>query len=533
MGATGVCPGTYMCSNEDATDTCEGRGFQVANKKTTWKTGDGLLMNQQSFHRGAAHVDPSGPHRVVFIITFSPRPKERGETRMLGQGGSYSLRWDMWGHTLNDLENAPTAMVQPWTTLRALGLYKPKDADWGWDYISQQSMRAATLGTGYEEVEDFQSMVTIPEILLPEFAKRMSYTDYFATCTQQWKDWAQMINIVALAAYLFVFAMIALIGSAFNSRFSSNVVKGIFWSTVRLLMLYSIAASVTYYVLNNRIPNTAWGRSILNGSLFHSPFTIKESLKSKIFTDRVPFVMDENDILITDRYNDKALNALVDTANYHQGNMELNSQIRGSVETFLFLNKSDQKEIARTVVDDTFSRASKFAFLNDNSIWVPLEAAEATEYVLNELNIQAHPLLQSLSREAAFLLSECRYGYKKSTVMSQRLGYVYVNEILNKISSNFDVSFYNMFSIEQNNSFGKDFLQSRKPRPSSNFRLFEVKSKMHQDSTSSAKLENGRYPLLSKNQTKSIAPILQVGDVVEGQYKRIHNEVGLECSRIS
>ena len=526
MGATGVCPGTYMCSNEDATETCEGKGFQVANENTTWKTGDGLLMSQQSFHRGAAHVDPSGPHRVVFIITFSPRPKERGETRMLGQGGSYSLRWDMWGHTLNDLENAPTAMVQPWTTLRALGLYKPKGADWGWDYISQQSMRAATLGTGYEEVDDFKSMVTIPKILLPEFTNQMSFTDYFVACIQKWKDWAQLINSIALAAYLFVFAMVALIGSAFNSRFSSNVVKGIFMSTARLLMMYSIAASLTYYVLNNRIPNTAWGRSILNGNFFHSPFTIKESLKSKAFTDRVTFVMDENDILITDRYSDKALNALVDTANFHQGNMELNAHVIGSVETFLFLNKSDQIGIARTLVDDTFSRGSKFAFLNDNSVWIPLEASEATEYVLNELNMQSHPLLQSLSREAAFLLSECRYGYKKSTVMSQRLGYVHVNEIMEKISSKFGLSFYNIFSFERNTSFGKVSLQQGIPRPSSNFKLFEVKPKIHQDYTLNAEFGKNRYPPLSKKRIKSIAPMLQIGDVVEGQYKRIHNEVG-------
>ena len=104
MGATGICPGTYMCGNEDAMDTCENHGIQVSGEKNLWKAGHGMFVNQQSFHRGAAHIDPDAPHRVVFIITFSPRPMERGETRMMGKGGSYSLRWDMWGHTLKDLD---------------------------------------------------------------------------------------------------------------------------------------------------------------------------------------------------------------------------------------------------------------------------------------------------------------------------------------------------------------------------------------------------------------------------------------------
>jgi hypothetical protein len=41
-------------------------------------------------------------------------------------------------------------MTQPWATLRALGLYKQKDAVWGIDYITSGSMRGANNDNGFQ-----------------------------------------------------------------------------------------------------------------------------------------------------------------------------------------------------------------------------------------------------------------------------------------------------------------------------------------------------------------------------------------------
>ena len=166
MGVTGVCPGTYQCSNK-AVDTCEKFGFQVANGNDNliWSTGTGILLNQQSFHHGATHADPNAPDRVLFIVAFSPTRLNYGKTCMLGHGGSYSTRWDMWGHTLTDLEDASVNMVQPWTTLRALGLYKPAtNANWGFDFISQMSMRCANFELGFRSWQEFKDMTTISKL---------------------------------------------------------------------------------------------------------------------------------------------------------------------------------------------------------------------------------------------------------------------------------------------------------------------------------------------------------------------------------
>jgi ectoine hydroxylase-related dioxygenase (phytanoyl-CoA dioxygenase family) len=103
MGATGVCPGTHYCSDGLLDKFCEKEGFQLVNEEGYWATGDALLMNMNSYHRGSAHTDPDALDRVMLILTFVPRPEERAESRQMSQGITFSLRWDMWGHTLDDL----------------------------------------------------------------------------------------------------------------------------------------------------------------------------------------------------------------------------------------------------------------------------------------------------------------------------------------------------------------------------------------------------------------------------------------------
>jgi hypothetical protein len=136
-GATHVCPGSHMCA-EGCFEYCPQHGFQVSGKQDLWPMGYGTLINQQLMHRGMAHTDPDGPHRVVFILTFAPRPQfgdQQVEMRSIGQGGSYSLHYAQWGHTLRDFANPTKYMKMPWRFLRSMGVYKPRGRQWGWDYM--------------------------------------------------------------------------------------------------------------------------------------------------------------------------------------------------------------------------------------------------------------------------------------------------------------------------------------------------------------------------------------------------------------
>lgn len=140
MGATHVCPGTHLCT-EGGEDTCFEYSFPVSGDDDNWPTGWGALINQQTVHKGMGHTKIGSKDRVVIIATFAPRPRTPTglETRMLGQGGSYSLRWSQWGHTFSDFVFAEKRMYEPQKTMRALGLLKGR----GWNLITVASLRIA------------------------------------------------------------------------------------------------------------------------------------------------------------------------------------------------------------------------------------------------------------------------------------------------------------------------------------------------------------------------------------------------------
>jgi hypothetical protein len=141
MGATRVCPGSHLCS-DGCDDNChDGRNIAVSGDgdEDKWPTGWGALVNQQATHKGMGHTKEGGLDRVVIIATFAPRPQtfRALETRQIGQGGSYSLKWNLWGHTLSDFALAEERMWEPLKTMRSLGLVKGG----GWTFPHQASMR--------------------------------------------------------------------------------------------------------------------------------------------------------------------------------------------------------------------------------------------------------------------------------------------------------------------------------------------------------------------------------------------------------
>jgi hypothetical protein len=535
MGATGVCPGTYMCGNEDATDTCEEHGFQVSGKNNIWKTGDAILMNQQNFHRGAAHVDPNAPHRVVFIITLAPRPQKRGETRMLGQGGSYSLRWDMWGHTLKDLENGPTAMTQPWTTLRALGMYKPKDADWGWDFINQHSSRAANFGTGYESYDDFADMNTVPTFLLAKYSRRMSFREFFQSCTERWRKLAAIANAIALFTYFVGFLTFGLVALAFNKNLSKRVFSGMFWTTIRLIVLYALVASTAYYIIQYWIADSIWAKEISNGSYFYSPFVVHESDEIKSLTQRPAIVINQSDVFITDRFNAKYLHSLVDTLKYSPGNMQLTSVVKGATDTFHLLSVKDKASLARTIANDTIRNGSNFVVLNDDTEWVSLSMEEAESYVANELYMNGAPLVASLDKEADFLLSFYRYGYVKSSIMARKHSSVYTNALMDTIFEKRGIPVFKI--LRSNDKMDVNTKQSSRTfavaqsevRSVSTFKRLGLHLKLSDVILNDKRKQYDRVPTALRSQfhdniMTATPQLLREGDIVEAQYKGIHNE---------
>lgn len=145
MGATHVCPGSHLCS-DGCESHCPDHNLAMSGDGV-WPLGWGALVNQQTTHKGMGHFCNDCQDRVVLIATFAPRPQtfRKLETRMIGQGGSYSLKWNQWGHTFSDFVHADRRMMGIQKPLRSLGLIKGG----GWTYVSMASMRMSNFEVGY------------------------------------------------------------------------------------------------------------------------------------------------------------------------------------------------------------------------------------------------------------------------------------------------------------------------------------------------------------------------------------------------
>ena len=57
-----------------------------------WRRGDAVLLNQQVWHRGAAHDAEGSPERIVFILSFLGRPTS-DDPRQLARGTYFHMKW--------------------------------------------------------------------------------------------------------------------------------------------------------------------------------------------------------------------------------------------------------------------------------------------------------------------------------------------------------------------------------------------------------------------------------------------------------
>jgi len=140
MGATGICPGTHKCEwpdfNYGELEKYYNENVEGWHHFDHWleynlpcpltaavKAGDGLLYNADVYHRGNGHKDPNAPERVVAFLTFAGSPKGKDDKRSLPLGTVHTLRWNSWGHTIDDFS---TIKEKPWRVWHAFGLFQSK-----------------------------------------------------------------------------------------------------------------------------------------------------------------------------------------------------------------------------------------------------------------------------------------------------------------------------------------------------------------------------------------------------------------------
>eukprot|EP00978_Attheya_sp_CCMP212_P006256 scaffold14183_cov67-Attheya_sp.AAC.2 len=431
MGATAGCPGSHICA-QSAEELCQSLGFPVSGT-STWKTGDGFLMNQQAFHRGPGHSDRHAKSRVMFIVTFAPRPRERGESRLIGMGGSYSTKWDMWGHTMEDLARAPHVMTFPWVQLRALGLYKLPGTDWGWDYITVVSMRIANQETGFsnDDLANFSENGGFS--FLPRFLHGTGETwdvflfDTIARC----KRFVAKCNVVAMAFYVLCLVCFSLFRyyrqrqNKRNGRDSHQIGILSMWKRAcfRLFLTHGTVTLIALLIVQ-RINASFWAKDIVEGRLYTSPFLeVSMSSRRTTFPTRA-------DVLIETRFSSEYLGSYNRLMEVHPGNEEFTRTVKEwspYFRSYAKLAPVFQERIADSVLT---SLTGRLLIQTPDGSWAVLTEQESNEFTQKSLLMTSNEMMAVLFLKLKYMRSDCQFGTFQRTSMSRHQCPQFLNHLL-------------------------------------------------------------------------------------------------------
>ena len=439
MGATSACPGTHMCAHGPMDKFCDSHGFQVVNKDKVWRLGDAMLMNMNMWHRGAGHVDPDAPDRVMMIMTFVPKPRSRVESRQLSQGITFSLRWDMWGHTLSDLAKADTAMTQPWATLRALGLYKAKDADWGIDFVTGSTHRIANEDHGYrrdqlEELIESGGFKEIPKFLHGEISEDEGWHEYILYTLINCENFAKSVHLGVIAVYVVIQSILLLFSLILSNNKHSSCGR-FFWAMVRLGVSHTLVYGL-YKAANNHVDNTQWAKDLNAGRLYTAPFGLEDNEFQGPTT-----LPTRDDILIDTRYKSDYLAMYTDyVSSGHPGNQKWNGVL--DVMSPIYASYSDdifRNAVAEYTISAMLAESRRFLYQSPESHWVWMSKEDTMKEVKRQLKINSNRILNAVVSKIDHLASECKYGYLRDTSMAQIDAKVFLDDlkaqILSKVKS--------------------------------------------------------------------------------------------------
>lgn len=424
MGATGLCPGTTMCA-EGCGEFCANTGFRLsgATPEGNWPVGWGALVNQQTTHMGAGHTDPNAPHRVVMVITFAPRPKfgpHELETRMIGMGGSYSLHWSQWGHTLRDFSNPTLYMRQPWRTLRSLGLYKPPGTDWGWDFVSQTLQRVVNEDVGYYLDDLIESAEKGFFSFLPKPLQGQlppgEIDNAPAGWIQIWQDtierWLGFVR-PAYLSYLFLSIMLGLAISASGKK--KPLIRALTTMVMRIGMVHLLIATLGLLAWKN-MENGSWALNVRREALFRVP-----SGPHPMYPEIPASLPLNEDVLILNEMKSSYLASFTKVLEVvHPGNKHFHSLIDGSSKGYQALPRFLQESVRTHIVNSLRADQRRIMIKNADGNWAESDDAGAIWYCHKQLSSRDNAFVELSMNYLDHALVETRFGYLRHTALHQK-----------------------------------------------------------------------------------------------------------------
>lgn len=530
MGATETCPGTQVCHEGGADSFCADLGVQASGKHGVWKRGYGLLQNQHTYHRGPAHRDEHGDHRVLFILSFAPRPVARAESRMIGRGGSYSIRWDMWGFTLNDLGHATARMAWPWAPLKALGLYRFPGSNWGWDFPSIVSMKIANGEVGYE-LDDLEKFIEngepswLPHVITKKAAEKVSeegeWEDYLLACFNETVHFLMNIYSIAIGLYLSFAIMFSALRLTLARRTGSKPRILLLLSLKRVVFTHGLIALSGYLALR-RIARTPWAKDIEHRRQFTSAVSASSAFYKRQMSGLTqrPTLPRKIDALFSIRYDGENYGSINRFIDYHPGNARLDyfighfasSDNDAEIRT---LPSSLQDLIVKTILGEIKREGRRILIQTGDGGWAVMTPSESYNTVTRALLKTDDKLLRILDTKIALMISDARHGVQRETLMAQKFTVSQLERLRNEL--------FTLDGMRRSSPLSKETMPDKMTQ-------FSI--------TPTAKMPTGRRSRGESANTFSLSCICDpkrcsqndieflpsIGDIVEAQYEGKHNE---------
>lgn len=496
--------------------------MSTAKKNTThsyWPAGWGALVNQQTTHLGMAHNDPTPGHtRVVLVLTWAPRTsslKNSVETRLIGLGGSYSLHWSQWGHTLQDLQDPRRWMSQPWRTIKSLGLYS-QTSQFGYDFVTQAAGRMANSENHLQSFvsDDLVLKRWLPEWIRPQAMPAEDEPGDEGRATILWfTELLQNIERYSWQGYAAVaglYGVLLLLGlSAGRTNKGRFVVQTVFAVTAGHALLYGFVKGL----YQHHVVDAAWGKAVRRGLSYSAPLHYPHVLLSDTLRTTLPR---EKDVLLHDvLYQSRHWGAYANVVDYsHHGNVHWRETISTSYGNNYQQTLSPvlQKQLRDDLYQSQRQQQSFLMIKTRTADWAILnqDDNEDTDWLVHKEVVKhsstSQPGIKFGIKWTNYFLSETLFGYWRETVLHQRHVPVMLVRLQQRLSHYEKTQRSTLVRRGTITTAATSSLQSR--------RILRAPRTTQKKMTSAAR----RRLLPSLVAPKDVPLPFQVGDQVEGTY---------------
>lgn len=410
-GATHVCPGSHYCGDDDGFIRTE--GFPMVPSTGYWAVGDALLMNQNAYHRGSGHTDPHAPDRVLLTITMAPRPRQRGETRQVSHGIPFSIGWDFFGHTLDDLLQADRVMTWPWKYMRSLGVYKLPGTEWGVDLVSCTIHRIVNDPNNFntdamQALKMRKVLDWIPQFLQPDESETQEIYDFLKGTVDKAEHWVFDTVMDFLRLYLVVLVLALIWMEAGFARFLSGMIRIV----LMLLVVRSLSQSAI-----DAVDKSNWAHDVRHGRLYSDPYKLESQSDMLSWETSFPTKFD---VLVDIRNDAGHLGIYRHFVKGHPGNRHLRDMIHRTTKLYLEYPFVFRRGLVTSLIGHVEHRQGRFLRQGEYGFWVKMNENQVKDYVEYELFLSGKALRSALRDTISSLMADVKYGSMRSWSMSMR-----------------------------------------------------------------------------------------------------------------